>query len=42
MGAYAESRWAASLAALGVTASGVTRLMTELVPTCLDELNTIY
>ena len=41
-GSYAESRWAASLAALGVTASGVTRLMTELVPTCLTELNAIY
>jgi hypothetical protein len=43
-GSYAESRWAASesLAALGVTASWVTRLMMELVPTCLDELNAIY
>ena len=41
-GSNAESRWAASLAALGVTASGVTRLMTELVPTCLAELNAIY
>jgi hypothetical protein len=41
-GSYAESRWAASLAVLGVTASGVTRLMTELVPTCLDGLNAIY
>ena len=41
-GSYAESRWAASLAALGVPPAGVVDLMATLVPRCLTELNELY
>jgi hypothetical protein len=41
-GSYAESRWAASLAALGVPPAGVAGLMATLVPRCLTELNELY
>ena len=41
-GSYAESRWAASLAALGVPPAGVAGLMATLVLRCLTELNELY
>jgi hypothetical protein len=41
-GSYAESRWAASLAALGVPPARVAGLMATLVPRCLTELNELY
>ena len=41
-GSYAENQWAASLTALGVPATGVSRLMATLVSGCLTELNELY
>jgi hypothetical protein len=39
---FAETQWTAALLALGVPATRVTHLMTDLVAQCLTELNELY
>ena len=41
-GSFAETQWMAALTALGVPATRVTHLMTDLVAQCLTELNELY
>ena len=41
-GSFAETQWMAALTALGVPATRVTHLMTDLVTQCLTELNELY
>jgi hypothetical protein len=41
-GSFAEAQWMAALTALGVPATRVTHLMTDLVAQCLTELNELY
>ena len=41
-GSFAETQWTAALTVLGVPATRVTHLMTDLVTQCLTELNELY